>query len=183
MTNGKGDNGFTLIEIISVCLIIGLLFALATARLDFLIPHYNLRATARKIGNLARIANSHAITSGKDLYIVYELAEGEYYLLVPQKRKPKEEKSLESYYEYQKLFKENLPKGISFLDIILQDGKKITSGRAIVRVSPYGFSNHHIVNLKDSSGDHMAIKFNGLTGGLTFYDEYKEGVFSIEETE
>lgn len=188
MTNGRRDSGFTLIEIISVSLIVGLLFALATTSLDFLIPIYSLRGAAREIGSLARIANSYSADNGKDVYIVYDLPNGEYYLFAPQEKKNETEESdnvkkIEKEYEYHKLFKKRLPLGIEFVDVITNNGEKKAEGKVTIKVTPYGYSNHHLVNLKNKDNKYIAIKLNGFTGGLSFYDEYKEPMFSIEETD
>lgn len=192
----KSKSGFTLIELIMVIAIISILLLFAGARLDFLIPTYSLRSAARQIGSLMKTAKVEAAMIGKDIYMEYDIDKKEYWLLVPFEKekeeeenmslmvaRPTEARDLEKEYEYQKLFRNKLPDGISFVDVIFTEGEKTTYGKTTVKISPYGFSNFHIVNLKNSEGEHIAVKINGLTGTLTFYDSYKEATTQLEDTE
>jgi prepilin-type N-terminal cleavage/methylation domain-containing protein len=198
MTSGRRDKpqrGFTLIELIFVTIIIGLIFSLAIGNLDFLVPTYSLRSAARKIGALMKTANTQAATSGKDVYMEYDLTNGRYWLLVALKEGEEEEGSSPfegPRYKYHPLFHSTLPEGVEFVDIYLsapaQDKdlpayERKASGMVSIRISPFGSTNHHIVNLKNHQEEKMAIKLNGLTGIVTFYDEYLEAPLYIQEGE
>ena len=41
---------------------------------------------------------------------------------------------------------------------------------ATVRVGPLGTSEQHVVNLVNRKGQSMAVKLNGLTGVVSFYE-------------
>ena len=186
-------SGFTLIEIVLVVAIISMILLLAGTNIDYLIPEYALRGVAHEMGALMKMAKTEAAVSGRDVYIEYDLSKGEYWLLVAFEKEDENaptdvpdanEKPFTPQYQYERLFKKQLPtKGIFgeqetfsvfFIDVIFGEGQRIDKGVATVRVSPFGFANHHIVNLKNTDDKIMAVKINGLTGGLTFYDRYKE---------
>ncbi|OHB69389.1 MAG: hypothetical protein A2W23_01435 [Planctomycetes bacterium RBG_16_43_13] len=176
-------SGFTLIEIVLVVAIISMILLLAGTNIDYLIPEYALRGVAREMGALMKMAKTEAAVSGRDVYIEYDLSKGEYWLLVAFEKKDENaptdvpdanEKPFTPQYQYERLFKKQLPTSVFFVDVIFGEGQRIDKGVATVRVSPFGFANHHIVNLKNTDDKIMAVKINGLTGGLTFYDRYKE---------
>jgi len=150
--------------------------------IDFLIPKYKLRACAREIGAQMKTARTKAALEGKNIYLEYDLSNREYWLNVPFEKvlDSDENPSQEKKYEYQKWSRKSLPEGIEFIDIIYND-IKTTTGTTSVLVTPFGFSNHHIVNLKNSDGQKIAIKINGFTGNLTFYDDYKDADVKLED--
>ena len=83
---------------------------------------------------------------------------------------------------YEQVFRKRLPERVQFVDVILGEKQKHGQGLALVRFSPFGSANHHIVNLKNGEGDEIALKLNGLTGAVTFYDHRKEADELLEDT-
>jgi len=177
---------FTLLELILVIAILGLLVGLATTRIDYLVPKYRLRGGAREVGALLKQARSKAASAGRDVYVQVDVSQGQYWMLVPfpklnddgTPREPAE-------WEYQEVFRRALPsdggKGVEFVDVVLGTDQKVASGRALIRFSPFGASNHVIVNLRLDDAA-MSVKMNGLTGALSFYDTHKEADELIEDT-
>lgn len=177
--------GFTLIELITVTVIIGVLMLAMITQMDGLIPQYALRSACRQIGAIMKTARNHAITSGKDVYVEIDLGQGEYWILAPYEKKTESGESpplgqtaetakTEPEYEYHKLFDTHLNHGIEFVDVILSADQTYKTGKVTVRVTPFGASMHVIVNLKNLEKSEMAVKLNGFTGGLSYYDKYKE---------
>lgn len=182
--------GFTLIELIVVVLLLSLMTALAVARIDLLVPKYRLRAATRQTASVLKQARSRAAAIGRDVYVRIHLSEGKYEFLIPMEKEeqpwvapgtpaelipPKE-------YEFRSAFAGTLPEGPEFVNVILgtERDQTITSGRAQIRVSPFGAGDHVIVNFRLDER-HAAIRVNGLTGVISFYEEEKEAPELLED--
>lgn len=182
--------GFTLIEMIVVVMILSLMTALAVVRLDFLVPRYRLRAATRQTAAVLKQARSRAAAIGRDVYVRIHLSEGKYELLIPMpKEDPVEipsdmppELIPPPEYEFQSAFAGSLPDGAEFVNVILgsETDQTVTSGRAQVRVSPFGAGDHVIVNFR-LEDRRSAIRLNGLTGVISFYEEEKEAPDLLED--
>lgn len=167
--------GFTLIELVIVVLIVGLMATLAVTRMDFLVPKYRLRAAARGVGSLAKQARIRAAATGKDVYLEMDLSRGLYWLLVafPKEAEPGREPDFTAM-EYAPVLKMELPDGVEFHDVILGPQQKVDRRVARVRISPFGASDHVIVNLRNRDDRRMSVRMNGFTGQLSFEEEYRE---------
>jgi general secretion pathway protein H len=74
--DGRRGNGFTLIELILVLVIMGLLTALVTPAITSL-TGLKLKAAARKVAAGLRYARSQAVATGSDYQVVFNLEKGE----------------------------------------------------------------------------------------------------------
>jgi prepilin-type N-terminal cleavage/methylation domain-containing protein len=186
----KSAGGFTLIELVIVVVILSLMTALAVARIDFLVPKYRLRAATRQTASVLQQARSSAASIGRDVYVRIELSEGKYHLLIPHAKEEQvwvppdtpEELLPPPQYEFQLAFSGQLPEGPEFVNVILgtEPDQIITTGRAQIRVSPFGAGDHVIINFRFEDR-RAAIRINGLTGGITFYEEEKSAPQLLED--
>ena len=184
MTVVRARSGFTLIELMLVVVIIGIMVGLAVTRLDLLVPKYKLRAAAREVASVLKQGKARAAAQGKDVYFEIDLAQGRFWLLAPF---PKPEESgdprpVESRpLQYEPVFVRQLPDGVHFVDVILGDKEKFTSGRARVRLSALGASSHVILNLVNSDDVVIAVRMNGFTGLLQYFDEHRDADELLED--
>jgi len=179
-----GRRGFTLIELILVCVIIGVMAGLAVTRLDLMVPKYRVRAAAREVASVLKQGKARAAAQGKDVYFEIDLAQGRYWLLAPFPKPdptrdpaPVESRAL----EYEPVFVRQLPDGVHFVDAILGDKEKLTSGRARVRLSAFGASSHVILNLVNSDDNIISLKMNGFTGMISYADEHQDAEELLED--
>lgn len=180
----RSDRGLTLLELVVVTLLIGLIAAAVVVRMDFLIPKYRLRGAAREVGSVLKQAKSRAASTGRDVWIEFDVSQGEVWLMVAFP-KPKDDGSLPTgdepvTHEYQPSMKQTLPDGVHFEDVILGPQDKVGGGRVRVRVTPYGASEHVIVNLSMDERP-MAVRLNGLTGVVTYHEERLEADDLMED--
>jgi type II secretory pathway pseudopilin PulG len=180
--------GFTFLELILVTALMAFAMLMAAVRMDYIVPKYRLRGATREVGALMKLAKSRAVSTGRDVFVEYDLPNGKYWVLAPFEKEEDQEKSEEELppaqrqYEYQKVFERELPVGVSFVDVIILRDQKKEDGKATIRISPFGSSEEHIVNLKTEDGN-SAVKLNGFTGALSFYGEYTEPGEVLEDHE
>ena len=176
--------GFTLIELVVVVLIMGLVMGLAATRLDFLVPKYRIRAAARDVASVLKQGKARAAAQGKDVYFEVDLGQGRYWLLAPfpKPEEPGDQRPVESRpLVYEPVFVRQLPEGVQFIDVILGDKEKVTSGRARVRLSAFGASSHVILNLVNGDDVIIAVKMNGFTGLVSFHDGHQDAEELLED--
>ena len=184
MTAVRARSGFTLIELMLVCVIIGIMVGLAATRLDLMVPKYRLRAGARDVAAVLKQGKARAAAQGKDVYFEVDLAQGRYWLLAPfpKPEEPGEQRPVESRpLQYEPVFIRQLPDGVHFVDAILGDKEKFTTGRVRVRLSPFGASSHVILNLVNAEDVVIAIKMNGFTGMISYHDEHQDADELLED--
>jgi Tfp pilus assembly protein FimT len=162
---------------VAVIAVVGLIAALAIGRIDFVIPKYRLRGAVREVASVLKQGKAKASTSGRETYFMADLSQGEYWLLVAFP-KLKDDGSLPGpddpvEFEYQESFRSRLPAGVEFSEVILGPESKFTSGKAVVRFSPYGASQSVIVNLRMDERP-MCAKLNGITGAVSYYEEHQQ---------
>jgi hypothetical protein len=194
-----------LIELVAVVVIMGIIVAMAVTRMDFLVPKYRLRAAAREIASVMKIAKARAAATGKDVFMEMDLSTGRYWLLVAfQKTDPASEGALAAQaassgaslaqgiqpggasilqtWEYQRIFENDLPDGVKFRDVIFGPRERVELGAARMKFAPFGVSAHTIVNLRNDDDRHASVKFNGFTGYVLFYEEWQDAEALLEDT-
>jgi len=180
-----GNSGFTLVELMLVCVIIGAMVGIAATRLDLMVPKYRLRAAAREVASVLKQAKARAAAQGKDVYFEIDLAQGRYWMLAPfpKPEDPGDPRPVESRpLQYEPVFVRQLPDGVHFVDVILGDKEKFTSGRARIRLSAFGASSHAILNLVNSEDVVLAVKMNGFTGLISYHDEHQDAEQLLEDS-
>lgn len=175
--------GFTLIELMAVVSIVMVLMLMASLQLDFLVPKYRLRGVVREVGAMMRQARSKAVASGKDVYVEFDLSQSRYWILAPfPKREEDKPEGAIIGYQYEAMSEWSLPRDVEITEVILGEKVRVDRGVARVKLSPLGASAHAIVNFRNTDGRVMAVKLNGFTGSLTFYEAHKGPEALLEDS-
>jgi prepilin-type N-terminal cleavage/methylation domain-containing protein len=83
--------GFTLIEIMTVLLILGVILMSVVPAIDGLVPSYRLKGAAREVAALLEMAQSEAISQRKEFRVAYDLDRNTYWLVLPPKDREEED--------------------------------------------------------------------------------------------
>ena len=179
---GRSGAGFTLVELMVVLVIVGLMVGVSATKLDFMVPKYKLRGAAREVAGLLKQARSRAAGSGKDVYVEFDLPLGRYWVLVAFP-KPVESGLTNdpAALEYQPILEQALPEGVKFVDVIQGEKDRYDTGRARLKVSPFGSSASLIVNLRNTDEREMSLRMNGLTGATLFQENRMEAEAILED--
>ena len=185
-----------------VVMIVGLMYYVSFTAIDFLNPHYRLRGAARQVAAQFKIARSTAAAAGVDCWIRYEpgppagltlfvpqeplLEDGQEAPPAPDPSYPSggsfgafgsdpasavtpPKLELEPYGPRQ-----TFAEDVEFATVYIGSQREARTGTVLIRVSPFGLSANHIVNLKNADDERIGIKLNGLTGHVSFNDEFME---------
>lgn len=168
---------FTLIELLVTVFIIGAILSLTFTALDDLTGSSRLAATARQLGDYISLARNEAAAQGKVFEVHYDLVENKYWMQLATDVEIEQETPFETTEGNENpyaMMAIPLKEGVTFADIMLSEEVIKTSGKVIVRFSPFGFSAGHVIHLKTADHQEISIEINGLTGIPSYYDFYKK---------
>lgn len=189
---------FTLIELLAVLFIIGLLLLVGITRIDFLVPKYRVRAAGREIGARLKYLKQQAVAKGMPYYVHYDCSNRRYWVSAPVPIPPEElppppppppgvtpEQAAALLgpppIRYVDAFVTTLPEGVYLTDV---SDPAPNSGLSVIEINPFGTTHTHYVHLADENRNRQTtVKFNGLTGNVTFYDGYEGATESMREAD
>ena len=113
-----------------------------------------------------------------------DLSRGRYWLLVafPKEKQDGRSDAEPRALEYQQVFERDLPEGVEFWDVVFGPKEKVDRGLVRIRLAPFAMSTHTIVNLRNKEDRQAAVKFNGFTGYVSFYEERKDAEELLEDS-
>ena len=166
-------NGYTLIELAIVILLIGLILSIAFPRLGGILPQRRLEKTVNMlIGTIKQVHNSAA--AGKKIYRLHyklnyhlNLKEDEFWVACLEGNEWLEDTSILSR-------KRKLPDGITFKDITTQYNGKIIEGETSTLFLPTGLIENTTIHLRDRDENIFTLIIKPLTGKVIVEEGYVE---------
>lgn len=149
--NEAHGQGFSLIELIIVLVIIGLVLLLASPVFTKGINSIRLKTAVRELSSTLRHARSLAVSIGKEQAVHIDVETGRYWI-TDRVSEPHE-----------------LPQGIRFLNVT-SGGKEFTSGKSEITFYPVGNSNGGSINLGDEQNEYT-IEAKLITGVVEVHSE------------
>ncbi len=182
---GSRRGGYTLMELLAVIGILSLMMLVAISRIDFLIPKYRVRAAGRELGAYLKHIKTRAVAEGKPLIVCYDCPGRKYWVLAPLPIPPEElemmgllptEEGLPPGpppIRYSEALVTELPDDVYIHDVAI--GSQVGGGLVTVEITPFGSTRTHYIHLANEDRSRQTtVKFNGLTGNVTFYDGYQQ---------
>jgi general secretion pathway protein H len=143
------DQGFTLLELIIVVLLISLALAVTYPSLSRVTTSIRLRSTARDILNTFRTAREKAVTEQAGMQVLVDRVKQELVL---------SDDLGDGVRRYR------LPEDVRIHSIV-SGGTEITDGPLVVRFLPNGSAQNAEVLLESKTGGHLKIVTDPITGG------------------
>ncbi len=166
--NPRG-NGFSLIELIVVIVIISIFMVYAVPKIGAN-TKMNLNKTARKIAGAIIYTRNEAIFKNKRLRLRYNIDEGSYSI----KELVVTEEGLEQV-DYAGVDDIKLEDGIAFMDVVTSDGITQTLGEAYTHFFNSGMVESTLIHLKNDNDQVKTLEINVLTGEVDIHDDYYDG--------
>ena len=181
-------NGFTLIELVMVMVMLTVIAAIVLPRLDFLLPQRRLKSAARSLSSLISLAYGEAVAKNKTYRLYLDSSNGKYWVTEVSELEEDEDGptaigirlgtqfELLQYEERggtvdekaptEPLFvPRELPPGVYFSSVKIQRGRtKLAFGPEYIEFSPLGSANPATINLVNDEAEQFAIRYDGVTG-------------------
>lgn len=170
----KRTQGFTLIEVMLVLVILVVMTGLISIRIEGALSGGDLRLASRII--IGEITNLRGKAAATRLEHTLILNVDEDTLADQDETAPKEdpmEWSLEKDDSSEDKGRP-LPKGVDLEDVVLFPEGKIQEGEARVRFFANGCVDRTLIHLRNESNDVYTLEVNPLTGHVRIYDRYVE---------
>ncbi len=159
--------GFTLMELVVVIVILGILFGSALPKLEHISPKYRLRAGARELGSQINWVRSLSAATG-DLYVLhYDPENQRFWVILPPGDEEDPNLPLD---QRETLAPLSLPQNIFISAVILPDGTR-EEQEVDIPFDPYGHEGSHIVYLENEEETLICLKFNSLLGIVDYFDQ------------
>ncbi len=157
------DAGFTLMELIVVCILTALFLTVAVPTLRNTLYVNELDASARKIMGTVQELRHLAVREHKAYLLHFDLDENRLW------HEP--DGTLDPFVEEPKTGLK-LPDGIRFRSVVPHSGSAGSSGKTTLWVTKQGYMDQTLVHLSDSDGNTLTLYFSPFSGSARVYDGY-----------
>jgi len=160
------QHGFTLLELIIVCLLISVSLAFSVPRLRQSLVIDQLAASSRKIIALIKEVRQMAAQDQQPYLIHFDLDRKKiwYQQDRPASKEEKEQASPQPTIE--------LPPSVRLQDILIGSTEKKTSGEVALWINKQGYMDQTILHLADDQDNVISLVFSPFLSTIKAYDTY-----------
>lgn len=179
-------NGFTLIELSVVILLLGIIISIVYPKIDIVTPKKRLKTTANMFAGIIKQLHSKSALTKQVFRLNYDISSGEYWITVlsPIVSEGKVDK-VETYIPLDNqmqfindnsivTYKSKLKKGIAFKDIIKTDIGKVVEGETFTEFLPTGQIESTTIHLQGEDKDIFTLIIKPLSGRIKVFNRYVE---------
>jgi len=166
MSTNTGDApGFTLMELIIVCSLVGLLLTIAIPSLKNTLITNQLDSTARKLIGTVKELRNRAVREHKAYLLHFEISEnGIWY----------EEDNTLNVFGNSPTNMTRLPEEVRMAGVQMRQAGEVANDKATLWISKKGYMDELAVYLRDEDGREKTLFFSPFSGSARLYDEYVE---------
>ena len=162
----KSEDGFTLIELSMVLIIIGIISVFAVPRFKGLLWHGDVKAAARRLSATIRYTYNQTAMTRERHRLNYDLDARRYWITI---REPDGE-----FVEEDSTLAKNtlLPDRVKFKDIVTPREGEVIHGTAYTGFTPNGLVESTVIHLENEDEKVYTLIIQPLTGRVKVYDRY-----------
>lgn len=162
----KSENGFTLIELSMVLIIIGVISVFAVPRFKDLLWHGDIKAAVRKLSSVIRYTHNRTAISKMRHRLNYDLDANRYWVTL----RDAEGKFVDDRSTLNKNMA--LPHKVMFKDVFThREGEEI-HGVAYTEFIPNGLVENTVIHLENDEEKVFTLMIKPLSGSVKVYDRY-----------
>jgi len=169
----RSDNGFTLLELLIVTVILGLFWSFAGLRVEGVLTEGDLGLAARRLSGEIRALRGRAAYSHQDQYLVFHM--GKHLYWPTETRRETDESAFEWLNHEDDTIPEDakkLPRGVFFEDVAVAGKQKKQEGIAEVRFFANGSVERCLIHIRDGEGRTFTLEVHPLTGRVEVHETY-----------
>lgn len=157
------DKGFTLMELIVVCVLIGLMMSVAVPSMRDTFFSDPLKASVRKTIGLVTGLRESAVRHQQSYFL--HISQSENRIWFEKDGETEEEGEKEE--EKQQLL---LPEDVEIKEVWIGGDGSSVEGKTVVWVSKQGYMNPTAIRLQDDEGDELVVQFHALVDSAIISD-------------
>lgn len=186
--SNPSQQGFTLIEVLAVLLLLGLLGLVVTMNLQHLLPTYQLKSASRRITSILKLARSQSIIENHPYTITYDRQNRSVHIGPLQETTSFEKEEIPPRKSEQKMVEEtfHFPEDIQLSQIESHehadqrtDNSPKNSVR--IRISPQGLFQPHAIHIRNHEGGKLVIVPNPATGEVNIRESSPTDQFIMQD--
>lgn len=160
------SNGFTLIEISIVILLMGFLLSLTVPAIRDNFLTDDLKTASRKLIATINYIKNRSISDYEDYLLVIDVEKGKYWY--------ESEYMSETELDEAKKKVIKIPEGIQIEDIHFKDSEKIFTGEAIIRFTKKGYNRFTLIHIRSKEGEKFTFLIRPFLGRVKLIEDYAD---------
>ena len=160
----RRKNGFTLMELLVVMVLLSLMTGFAVPRIRTALFSDQLKATARKLIGLVNETGQQARSEHRPYLLIFDPAARRFTVRAAGK---KEKQALPAIRPL------SLPSAVRIVDFSSVHGGKQDAGELKLMFSKNGYVDKTLIHLRDDSGRDMTLALSPFLGVTRLYDSYR----------
>ncbi|BCO09794.1 hypothetical protein GF1_21700 [Desulfolithobacter dissulfuricans] len=159
----RPDNGFTLLELLVVMVLIAIMTVFAVPRLYTALLTDPLKSTARRLIGLVAETSQQAVRSSRGYYLHLDLGEGRVWASADKERKniPGDQAALLQ-----------LPAQVRIRDVVSVHGGRRSVGSTTIWFSRKGYVDKTLIHLQDQDGNEMTVLLSPFLSVTRIFGDY-----------
>ncbi len=162
----NSEAGFTLMELIIVCVLVSLVLTISIPTLRNSLYTNELNSTARKIVGTVKELRNLAVRKQKSYLLHFDIDANRIWYELDDEEKDTLEEKPETGIEF--------PDGVTLKDVQSHSQGKKGLGSLTIWVSKRGYMDQTVVHLSDEDDKDLTLFFSPFSGSAKVYDEYVE---------
>ena len=162
--NGAKRQGFTLIELAVVVVLIGLMLAVSIPRFRYSLLTDNLKSTTRRIVGIVKSIRNEAIREQNVYLLHFDIGSNRFWIDSDAMTEEECELAREKAFE--------LPPDVRVIDVWSRDRGKKAVDKAVIRFSKKGYVEQTAIHLGAEDGREFTLVLNPFLGTIKIYNKY-----------